>query len=114
MVKNFSTRNQNALIVTELLRKKSNPIQSNSMFFIDFVLNEHIIIDLELLGTYFVNTGSSLSNKSNNNWSFTSSYKSESHCWTPIEHNQTRFRWFFIITICIGCLVCRTFILMTE
>lgn len=64
--------------------------------------------------TYFINTGSSFGNKSNNNWTFTACYKSKSHCRTPIEDNQSRFWWFFIITIGIGLLVCCTFILMTE
>ncbi len=63
--------------------------------------------------TYFINTGSSFRNKSNNHRSFAASYKSKSHCGTPIEHNQSWFRCFFIIAICIGLLICCTFILMT-
>lgn len=64
--------------------------------------------------TYLINTGPSLSNKSNNYRTFTACYESKSHCGTPIEHNQSRFRWLFIIAIGIGLLVRCTFILMAE
>lgn len=84
-------------------------------FYYGYALRIHkYLLRRNKIVTYFINTGSSLRNKSNNYRTFTTSYKSKSHCGTPIEHNQPRFRWFFVIAIGIGWLICCTFILMTE